>query len=387
MVVVVLPGNVDDPTAPSGGNAYDRQVCAGLVATGRPVREIAVPGAWPRPDRTSRAALAGLLATLADGTVVLIDGLVACGVPEVVGPHADRLRLAVLVHLPLADETGLDPAEAAALELAERAVLGSAAAVIATSDATARQLATRHSLSADRIRVALPGVAPAPLASRDPAGRRLLCVASVTPRKGHDVLVEALATVTDLGWECVCVGALTAAAYVDQVRQRIAYHRLGDRVTLAGPRAAATLAGTYADADLLILPASVLVFRRLGQRILQRVDVAAQGQHLVAQRFDGGTRAQVERAQIHPQHVQQGKPLGRGRSVKIVRHDCRLGVSSGKIQPFLRCGPTGGQLTRHRAHLCCALSSGEALHDGHRIPKGRHHHGQPVGLAGHAAGS
>jgi len=253
MVVVVLPGNVDDPTAPSGGNVYDRQVCTGLAAAGWPVREIALPGDWPRPDRTSRAALADLLATLADGTVVLIDGLVACGVPEVIGPHADRLRLAVLVHLPLADETGLDPAEAAELDLAERAVLGSAA-VIATSDATARQLAARHGLAADRIRVAVPGVAPAPLANRDPAGRRLLCVASVTPRKGHDVLVEALATVTDLDWECLCVGALTAAAYVDRVRQRIAYHRLGDRVTLAGPRAAATLAGTYADADLLILP-------------------------------------------------------------------------------------------------------------------------------------
>ncbi|MFV2098992.1 glycosyltransferase family 4 protein [Micromonospora sp. LOL_013] len=254
MIVVVLPGNVDDPTAPSGGNVYDRQVCTGLAAAGWPVREIAVPGDWPCPDRTSRAALADLLATLADGTVMLIDGLVACGVPEVIGPHADRLRLAVLVHLPLADETGLDPAEAAELDLAERAALSAAAAVIATSDATARQLAARHGLAADRIRVAVPGVPPAPLANRDPTGRRLLCVASVTPRKGHDVLVEALATVADLDWECLCVGALTAAAYVDRVRQRIAYHRIGDRVTLAGPRAATTLAGTYADADLLILP-------------------------------------------------------------------------------------------------------------------------------------
>ncbi|WJK44093.1 glycosyltransferase family 4 protein [Solwaraspora sp. WMMA2056] len=253
MVVVVLPANVDDPATPSGGNVYDRRVCAELVAAGWPVREVALPGAWPRPDAPARAALGDTLAGLPDATVVLLDGLVACGVPEVVTPHADRLRLAVLVHLPLADETGLDPADAADLDRAERAVLGAAAAVIATSDWTARQLADRHGLPAHRVRVAVPGVARAELTAADPAGRRLLCVASVTPRKGHDVLVDALATVADLDWSCQCVGALDAAGHVGRVRGRIAHHGLDDRVTLTGPRHGAALIGSYADADLLIL--------------------------------------------------------------------------------------------------------------------------------------
>ena len=30
----VLPGGVDDPTAPSGGNAYDRRVCLDLPGFG-----------------------------------------------------------------------------------------------------------------------------------------------------------------------------------------------------------------------------------------------------------------------------------------------------------------------------------------------------------------
>ncbi|TBL27057.1 glycosyltransferase family 1 protein, partial [Verrucosispora sp. SN26_14.1] len=41
---VILPGDIDDPAAPSGGNGYDRRVCAGLAAAGWPVREYAVPG-------------------------------------------------------------------------------------------------------------------------------------------------------------------------------------------------------------------------------------------------------------------------------------------------------------------------------------------------------
>lgn len=184
MLVVVLPGNVDDPATPSGGNVYDRQVCAGLVAAGWPVREIAMPGGWPRPDEATRVALGHTLAGLPDATVVLIDGLVACGVPDVIAAHTERLRLAVLVHLPLADETGLAPADAAALDAAERAVLTGAAAVVATSDATARQLTKRHRLAPDRVRVAVPGVAAAPLTAGDTAGGRLLCVASVTPARG-----------------------------------------------------------------------------------------------------------------------------------------------------------------------------------------------------------
>ena len=52
-------------------------------------------------------------------------------------------------------------------------------------------------LPADRVHVAPPGVDPAPLAPGSAAGDRLLCVAAVTPHKGHDVLVDALATLAE----------------------------------------------------------------------------------------------------------------------------------------------------------------------------------------------
>ncbi|MDG4766888.1 glycosyltransferase family 4 protein [Solwaraspora sp. WMMD406] len=255
MVCVVLPGDVDDPTAPSGGNVYDRQLCHELRAAGWPVREIVLPGGWPRPGPADRQALAAALADLPDATVVLLDGLVACGVPEVVTPHAGRLRLGILVHLPLADETGLTPAVAAARDAAERATLRAADAVIATSGWTARRLVEHHGLDERRTLVARPGVAPAPLAAGTADGGRLLCVAAVTPRKAHDVLVEALATVADLAWECVCVGALDrSGGQVARVRSLLTDHRLHGRVRLVGPRGGAELARSYADADLLILP-------------------------------------------------------------------------------------------------------------------------------------
>jgi hypothetical protein len=61
-VHAVVPEGIDDPARPSGGNVYDRHVCDGLAAAGWDVRELRVPGAWPRPRASGRAALARLVA-------------------------------------------------------------------------------------------------------------------------------------------------------------------------------------------------------------------------------------------------------------------------------------------------------------------------------------
>jgi len=250
----VMPGGVDDPAAPSGGNAYDRRVSLDLPGFGWQVHKHAVDGEWPRPGAAARAELARILREFPDGTVVLLDGLVACGVPEIVVPEAERLRLAVLVHLPLGDETGLDPLVAAELDAKERAVLRAVPAVIATSDWAVRRLVSHHGLAPDRVHVAAPGADIAPLASGTDGVSRLLCVAAVTPRKGQHRLIEALATVRDLPWSCVCVGGLGQdPEYVGQLRSLIAKYGLEHRLELAGPQAGAQLDASYAAADLMVL--------------------------------------------------------------------------------------------------------------------------------------
>ncbi|MFC8780483.1 glycosyltransferase family 4 protein [Streptomyces nigra] len=250
----VMPGGVDDPAAPSGGNAYDRRVSLDLPGFGWQVHKHAVAGAWPRPEAAARAELARTLREFPDGTVVLLDGLVACGVPEIVVPEAERLRLAVLVHLPLGDETGLEPSVAVDLDARERTVLRAVDAVVATSDWAVRRLVSHHGLAPERVHVAAPGADIAPLASGTDGVSRLLCVAAVTPRKGQHRLVEALATVTDLPWRCSLVGGLNHdPEYVDGLRHLIARHGLTDRLVLAGPQAGAELDASYNSADLMVL--------------------------------------------------------------------------------------------------------------------------------------
>lgn len=265
----ILPADVDDLTVPSGGNVYDRRICQGLPG----VREIAVGGAWPRPDST--AELAHALAGIPDGEVVLLDGLVACGVPEVVVTHARRLRLAVLVHLPLADETGLTPEVAAELDAAEREVLRAAGAIVATSPWAAQRLVAHHELDAGRVHTVTPGTDPAPIARGTDGVSRLLCVASITPRKGHDVLVEALATI-DVPWHLECVGP--QRAHAEHVRRLIELHGLGDRVTLTGALSGESLASAYGAADLFVLPSRAETYGMVVAEALARgIPVIASG--------------------------------------------------------------------------------------------------------------
>lgn len=253
-VHVILPGDVDDPTAPSGGNSYDRRACQGLTEAGWSVRETAVAGGWPWPGTAELRALSGALAAIPNDALVLLDGLVACAAPEIVVPESRRLRLVVLVHLPLGDETGLAPYEAAELDVRERKTLHSVTAIIATSSWSGRRIVEHHGIPADRVHVVAPGVDLAPPASGTVAGGQLLCVAAVTPRKGHDLLVRSLAAVADLGWDCTCVGGLgRATEYVTELRRLAEAYQLSDRVRLVGPRSGEELDAAYASADLVLL--------------------------------------------------------------------------------------------------------------------------------------
>jgi glycosyltransferase involved in cell wall biosynthesis len=251
-VHVVVPDGIDDPSRPSGGNAYDRQLCRGLSSLGWAVHEHTVPGRWPRPEAASIGALADVVQRIPDDAVVLLDGLVASTAPDVLVPSALRLRMVVLVHMPLGHRPAADRAEE--VRRREGAVLSAAAAVVTTSAWSRRRLLELYKLSADRLHIAEPGVDAAELATGTPAGGALLCVAAVAFDKGHDVLLDALIETSDLSWRCVCVGSLERdPPFVAALARRARDGGLGERVDFAGPQVGADLDRSYAAADLVVL--------------------------------------------------------------------------------------------------------------------------------------
>jgi glycosyltransferase involved in cell wall biosynthesis len=241
-VHMVVPEGIDDPTRPSGGNTFDRRVCRGLATAGWAVHVHEVAGKWPRPDAASCAALGVAISQIPDGTVVLLDGLVASAAPEVLAPEAQRLRLVALVHMPLGHER-------------EGAMLATARSVITTSAWARRVLLQRYSLPADRVHVAEPGADPAELAPGTATAGALLSVAAVIHGKGHDVLLDALAMLAALRWHCVCVGSLERdPTFADGLRRRVLESGMDGRVRFSGPQTGDDLARSYGAADVLVLP-------------------------------------------------------------------------------------------------------------------------------------
>ena len=242
-IAFAIPGAIETRT---GGYAYDRRLIAGLSARGIAIHHLAWPGSFPAPVIADLAAVARSLSEQPDGRIVIVDGLAYGAMPDLAEFEGRRLRLVALVHHPLALETGAPPG----LMASERRALRQAVAVIATSEATAETLRRDYDVPAGRLAVAPPGTDPAPPAPRQ--GCHILSLGSVTPRKGHDVLVAALSRIAELPWRCTIAGSLdralgTAAA----LRAQIIAEGLGERITLAGEVEDA--GALLAEADLFVL--------------------------------------------------------------------------------------------------------------------------------------
>lgn len=248
----LVPPGIDDPKRPSGGNVYDRRTRDGLRARGWVVHEHAIRGRWPQPDAAARATVADVLATLADSTVVLIDGLIASTVPNALRVQANRLRLVILLHMPLGNEPPTDGI--CSVRSRERTALTAVSAVIVTSVWTKNWLCAQYSLSPGRVRVATPGADAVEQVMGTASGSELLCVAAVTPLKGHDVLLSALRIISDLPWHCTFVGSLDLdPPFVERLQRTAAAAGLDDRIRFTGPVPNSRLADAYVHADLLVL--------------------------------------------------------------------------------------------------------------------------------------
>ena len=246
----LIPGDWNTPT---GGYTYDRRLVLALREAGWTVEVSCLAGAWPQPQAHDLAAAAACIASLPDGALVVVDGLALGALNDVVAPHAERLRWVALVHHPLHLETGLSDALRQQLLGDETQALRHARQVVVTSPSTALDVAAMGVPPA-QITVVEPGTDPVPILSlpRRVGPLRLLCVATLTARKGHSLLLQALAGLLHLDWTLHNVGSTTRDP--DTAARLLALARpLGERVVWHGEVDAQAVQTHYAEADVFVL--------------------------------------------------------------------------------------------------------------------------------------
>lgn len=247
--VFAVPGDIRSPT---GGYAYDRRVMQLLPDFGVSVRHIALPATYPNPTGADLVETKRLLAEHAAEAVLVVDGLAYGAFP---GDFLAGIkgRVIALVHHPLFLETGLPHTRKVELRASEAAALKRADHIIASSRAIKKIVVDHLGAARDKVTVAEPGTDPAARATGTGAPLQILAVGAVVPRKGYDVLVSALAPLTDIDWRLTIAGALDRHEQaVEVLKDTIAAKKLEDRVTLAGKVVPATLERYYESADLFV---------------------------------------------------------------------------------------------------------------------------------------
>jgi glycosyltransferase involved in cell wall biosynthesis len=250
-VVFIVPGRLSTLT---GGSIYDRRMVEGLRQRGWSVLVRELDGSFPQPRADALDQASAVLAALPDGMTVIVDGLVLGAIPSLVSPHARRLRIVALVHLPLADEVGLDTDSRRRLEASERCALALSAGVVVTGRSTVGAIAG-YGVQPERIILVEPGTDAAPVArGSGSATLQLLSVATLSPGKGHEDLVRALSANRDRQWELTCVGSVTRyPADAERLRRLLIAEGLDARVVLAGEFDREALAACYDRSDLFVL--------------------------------------------------------------------------------------------------------------------------------------
>ena len=247
--VFAIPGDKDQRT---GGYIYDASVLRQLNESGCRTAHLELPGTFPSPPPADMATAVDALSSVPDGCPIIVDGL-ALGAMAPDAIASVRAPVIAMVHHPLGLETGLTPDNADALLRNEAEVLKHAAHVIVPSPHIAETLSARLGVVTKRITVATPGFDRPTGPCHPDTPPLILSVGLLAPRKGHDVLIDALALVADLPWRAQILGRRQDEAFARALEAKVAKASLSERITLTGEVNADRLQDAYRRASIFAL--------------------------------------------------------------------------------------------------------------------------------------
>ncbi|MET0356810.1 MAG: glycosyltransferase family 4 protein [Cellvibrio sp.] len=249
-IYFLVPGDINRLT---GGYAYDRRLLHELNQLGLAVQLVELAESFPNPDEYALVDANSKFVDFPDGAIVIVDGLAFGVLDRLAEQHAQRLRLIALCHHPLALEAGLNVQQQDAFRISETRALAASRAVLVTSENTARILVQDFSVDTNKIVVAVPGTDQHNFAKCEGQPPVLLTVATLTRRKAHNVLIEALTQLTHLPWQARFVGGENFdAEWALYLRNKVIETSLENRIQFLG--SLDDVSNEYMQADIFVLP-------------------------------------------------------------------------------------------------------------------------------------
>jgi glycosyltransferase involved in cell wall biosynthesis len=244
-----IPGDI---TTLTGGYIYERRLLEGLRALGHDVLHLQLAPTFPDPGAAEMADAVEQLVALPPDRPLILDGLVY-GSIDTAGLARVQAPIIAMIHHPLALESGLSEDRRAHLFTTERDNLALAAHVLVPSPHTAKILARDYAVPENRITVARPGT-DRPTGTTNPVDPPLILSVGIQhPRKGHDVLLRALAQLKNLAWQTVIVGSAYDAQHAEDLGGLRDALGLTDRVRMAGKVSSDELTALYRQASIFAL--------------------------------------------------------------------------------------------------------------------------------------
>ncbi len=243
-IAFLVPGPI---AAISGGYGYDRRIIAELRAAGHTVDLHELTGHHPLPDGEARASARAAWAAIPPDALPVIDGL---GLPAFDG-LIDRVAIG-LIHHPTSLEAGFSEPDTQALADIEKRLFPSLAGCITTSDTTAATLA--KDFAVERLAAVVPGTDPALRSpGSDTPTCRIIAIGTLIPRKGHELLLRALARLFDLDWHLTIAGGAPDPVHAATLQNLAEDLAIGQRVAFAGTLTGDALQSLWQSADVFAL--------------------------------------------------------------------------------------------------------------------------------------
>jgi glycosyltransferase involved in cell wall biosynthesis len=244
-----IPGDIETLT---GGYIYERRLLEGLRAQGRDVDHIPLGSSFPDPTPADMADAAARLRAIEADRPLILDGLVFGSIDTAI-LAALPMPVVAMIHHPLAHESGLDSVRRDHLYRTERDNLRHTAHVLVPSPHTRAVLVSDYGVDPSQITIARPGT-DRPLGKLPKADPPLILSVGIQhPRKGHDILLRALARLMARDWQAMIVGSRYDAAHAADLDRLHSDLGLGDRVRLAGRLPGDDLGRAYAQASIFAL--------------------------------------------------------------------------------------------------------------------------------------